>query len=60
MKNGEGKYFYDLTHPESHYYEGQWENDERHGSPGTYVGPIGVYVGRWKRGKMHGRGKLTV
>lgn len=53
MKNGEGKYIYNS---ENHYYQGPWVNDQRHGNQGIYVSPIGKYVGKWKNGRMDGRG----
>jgi hypothetical protein len=35
-------------------------NDQRHGNEGTYVGPIGRYVGRWKNGQIDGKGEFFI
>ncbi len=45
MKNGEGRYYYNS---DNHYYQGPWVNDQKDGPMGTYVSPIGKYVGKWK------------
>lgn len=40
-------------------YDGEYNDDKKHGL-GTYVWPDGKqYAGYWKNGKMHGQGRFT-
>jgi len=42
---------------ELYVYEGQWENDRRHGH-GSYTDADGnAYTGMWREGKLHGNGE---
>ena len=52
--NGRGK----LTWPDGRKYEGNFEDDKRHGV-GTYWWKDGrVYRGMWEKGQQHGKGYI--
>jgi hypothetical protein len=45
--------------PNGMYYEGQYENDLKHGFGIFYYGKgRKMYVGFWKKGKLHGKGLM--
>lgn len=54
MKHGSGKYFYNT---ETHFYDGQWMNDQRHGL-GTYQNQGIRCTGKWEQGRLEGKGEL--
>jgi hypothetical protein len=48
-----------LTNTNGSYYDGEWENDLKHGKGKiTYTNGL-CYDGEWKHGLKHGKGKIT-
>jgi len=52
--NGEAIYVYD----NGHVYEGEFLNNEFHGSGNLVMGQY-TYIGNFRKGKLHGKGVLT-
>ena len=54
LKHGHGKYYY----LNGNTYEGDWQNDKKHGK-GRYVyySTDEYYDGDWREGERHGKGE---
>lgn len=67
MKKFEGIFRYGkrvegrLTYTDGKIYDGQWdpETEKPHGKGSCRLRCGDIYVGEWRKGKMHGRGRIT-
>jgi hypothetical protein len=49
--------FLELEWPDGRKYEGEYEEDKKHGF-GTFIWADGrKYIGNWSKGKQHGKGE---